>query len=163
MACRLKEDQLQAQKHQVESQLKTINEHAATIAEFSRKEKISEWVPKLEFNQLNAEYAKLEKDLEDSQERLKSFAAEIAHLRQEKDRKIIPAQEEKPQEEGKGEELSITPETSRQDLLVREQSKNEIAPQEVNPEVIKPEETKTPNVQVEKGTEVNGEQKKAEG
>ncbi|MDP2831609.1 MAG: hypothetical protein Q8O02_05125, partial [Candidatus Omnitrophota bacterium] len=44
MACRLKEDQLQAQKHQIASQLKSINEHSATIAEFSRKEKISEWV-----------------------------------------------------------------------------------------------------------------------
>ena len=40
----------------------------------NRKEKISEWVPKQEFNQLNAEYTKLEKELEASQERLKSFA-----------------------------------------------------------------------------------------
>ena len=62
VACRLKEDQLQAQKHQIESQLKSINEHAATITEFNRKEKISEWVPKHEFNQLNEEYTKLEKD-----------------------------------------------------------------------------------------------------
>jgi len=78
MACRLKEDQLQAQKHQIESQLKSIDEHLAVIAEFKRKEKISEWVPKSEFNQLNAEYKKLEKDLESSQERSKGLAAEIA-------------------------------------------------------------------------------------
>jgi chromosome segregation ATPase len=82
MACRLKEDQNQAQKHQIESLLKSIQEHLATIAEFSRKEKISEWVPKTEFNQLNAEYSRLEKDLEASQERLKNFAEEITHLRQ---------------------------------------------------------------------------------
>jgi hypothetical protein len=93
MACRLKEDQLQAQKHQIESQLKTINEHLVTIAEFSRKEKISEWVPKAEFNQLNEEYTKLEKDLEANQERLKSFAAEIAHLRSTVDKKVQLAEE----------------------------------------------------------------------
>jgi chromosome segregation ATPase len=87
VACRLKEDQLQAQKHQSESQLKSIGEYLATIAEFNRKEKINEWVPKLEFNQLSVVYTKLEKNLEASQERLKSFAVEIAHLRQLIDKK----------------------------------------------------------------------------
>ena len=98
MACRLKEDSLQAQKHQIEGQLKSINEHLATIAEFNRKEKISEWVPKTEFNQLNAEYTKLEKELEASQERLKSFAVEIAHLRQSVDKKVSPIEKQKPPE-----------------------------------------------------------------
>ncbi|HNW38849.1 MAG TPA: hypothetical protein PL125_03110 [Candidatus Omnitrophota bacterium] len=95
MACKLKEDQLQAQKHQIESQLKSINENLAAIAEFKRKEKISEWVPKLEFNQLNAEYTKLEKELEETQERLKSFAVEITHLRQLNDKKPPSAEEVK--------------------------------------------------------------------
>ena len=102
-ACRLKEDQLQAQQHQNESQLKSINEHSAVIAEFKRKEKISEWVPKAEFNQLNEEYTKLEKELELGQERLKSFAAEIAHLRQTVDKKA-PAEEAAPAEEIKSPE-----------------------------------------------------------
>ena len=79
---KLKEEQVQIQKHQIEKQLKSFNEHLATIAEFKRKEKISEWVPKSEFNKLNEEYTQLEKDLEASQERLKGFAEEIAHLRQ---------------------------------------------------------------------------------
>ncbi len=83
MACRLKEDQVQAQKHQIEEQLKSVKNHSDTIAEFNRKEKISEWVPKTEFNKLNEEYSQLEKDLEAAQERLKSFAEEIAHLRKE--------------------------------------------------------------------------------
>lgn len=100
MACRLKEDQIQAQKHQIESQLKSINEHSATIDEFNRKEKISEWVPKAEFNKLNEEYSQLEKDLEASQERLKSFAEEIAHLRQQV-AKTSSAESVKP-EEAKG-------------------------------------------------------------
>jgi len=83
MACRLKEDQIQAQKHQIEEQLKSIKEHQVTITEFNRKEKINEWVPKAEFNKLNQEYSELEKELESGQERLKSFAEEIAHLRKE--------------------------------------------------------------------------------
>jgi chromosome segregation ATPase len=120
MACRLKEDQLQAQKHQSESQFKSINEYLATIAEFNRKEKISEWVPKSEFNQLNEEYTKLEKDLEASQERLKSFAAEIAHLRQTIDKKAQPVEEVKLPE--------VIPE--------------EIKPAKVALEEVKPEETK---------------------
>ncbi|MBU4251715.1 MAG: hypothetical protein KKC39_05510 [Candidatus Omnitrophica bacterium] len=121
MACRLKEDQLQAQKHQIASQLKSTNEHLATIAEFNRKEKISEWVPKLEFNKLNEEYTKLEKDLEASQERLKSFAVEIAHLRQGIDKKAPLAEEIKL--------LGGIPE--------------EIKPEEAKPEEIKSEESKT--------------------
>lgn len=78
---KLKEEQLQIQKHQIEKQLKDIGEYSATIAEFNRKEKISEWVPKAEFNQLNEKYGELEKDLEEKEKRLKSFAEEIAHLR----------------------------------------------------------------------------------
>jgi len=78
---KLKEEQLQIQKHQIEKQLKDIGEYLATIAEFNHKEKISEWVPKAEFNQLNEKYEELEKDLEEKEKRLKSFAEEIAHLR----------------------------------------------------------------------------------
>ncbi len=100
IACRLKEDQIQAQKHQIESQLKSINEHLATVAEFSRKEKISEWVPKAEFSKLNEEYSALEKELEETQGRLKSFAEEIARLRKE----AKPAEEVAPVEENKQKE-----------------------------------------------------------
>jgi len=67
VACRLKEDQVQTQKHQIESQLKSINEYLATIADFKRKEKINEWVPKVEFNELNRKYLLLEKQLSQSQ------------------------------------------------------------------------------------------------
>jgi len=81
-AVKLKEEQVQIQKHQIEKQLNDINEQLAVISEFKRKEKISEWIPKSEFNKLNEEYTQLEKDLEASQERLKSFAEEITHLRQ---------------------------------------------------------------------------------
>ena len=80
MACRLKEDQIQAQAHQIESHIKKIKEQENLISEFKQKEKISEWVPKAEFNRLNQEYSQLEKELEASEERLKNFAEEIAHL-----------------------------------------------------------------------------------
>jgi hypothetical protein len=141
MACRLKEDQLQAQKHQTESQLKSINEYLATIAEFNRKEKISEWVPKHEFNQLNAENTKLEKDLEASQERLKSFAAEIAHLRQAIDKNTQSAQENKLPEAVPEEALpeEVKPEESK---TVEEIKLLEVIPEEVQPEEAAPTETK---------------------
>jgi len=96
---KLKEEQVQIQKHQIEKQLKDINEHLAVIAEFKRKEKISEWIPKTEFNKLNEEYTQLEKDLESSQERLKSFAEEIAHLRHGVNQKAPPAEEIKQEKE----------------------------------------------------------------
>lgn len=129
MSCRLKEEQLQIQKHQSESQHKSISEHLATIAEFQRKEKISEWVPKQEFNQLNAEYTKLEKELETSQERLKGFASEIAHLRQAINIKAPLIEEIKLPE--------AIPETIPQENTASEG----IKPQEVVSDEIKGEET----------------------
>ncbi len=118
-ACRLKEDQLQAQKHQSESQLKSINEYLAVIAEFKRKEKISEWVPKAEFSKLNAEYVKLEEALEISQERLKNFAGEIARFRQPIDKKVLSVEEIKL--------LEIVPKEIKQEKSVPEEIKSEEA------------------------------------
>ena len=134
VACRLKEDQLQAQKHQSESQLKSIDEYLATIAEFKRKEKISEWVPKSEFSQLNGEYTKLEKDLEASQERLKNFAAEIAHLRQLIDNR---APEAIPEENRKLEE--VVPQEAKQEEKKLEENKVSEG-SEVTEEIKAPEE-----------------------
>jgi hypothetical protein len=143
-ACRLKEDQLQAQQHQNESQLKSINEHSAVIAEFKRKEKISEWVPKAEFNQLNEEYTKLEKELELGQERLKSFAAEIAHLRQTVDKKV-PAEEELKISEVKSEEIK-----QEKSTLEEIHKPEEVAPAE---------EMKSPEENIEKKANEAEEQK----
>lgn len=103
---KLREEQLQIQKHQIEKQLKDLNEQSAVIAEYKRKEKISEWIPKSEFNELNEEYTQLEKELESAQDKLKNFAEEIVRLRQgakEKD-PAIPAPQEKPLAEEKVEE-----------------------------------------------------------
>jgi len=187
MACRLKEDQLQAQKHQIESQLKTINEHLATIAEFNRKEKISEWVPKLEFNQLNKEYTEIEKELEAAQEKLKSFAAEIMHLRQEQDKKPHLAKETSPaadikiaqavpeeNKENLPEEIKkpveIVSEESKQEGKQAEQSKppESLSGGDVSEEIkpvkgVASEETRAPDAEPEQGTQDTKEQQKKEG
>ena len=49
-------------------------------------------MPKTEFSKLNEEYTQLEKDLEVKEERLKSFAEEIAHLRQGQHKKEQPGE-----------------------------------------------------------------------
>jgi len=117
-----KEEQVQIQKHQIEKQIKDINEYLAVIAEFKRKEKISEWIPKSEFNKLNEEYTQLEKDLEASQERLKSFAEEIAHLRQGLKTKEPPVEEikkeEAPQKESPAETVQKAEEAPKEETPV---------------------------------------------
>jgi small GTP-binding protein len=119
---KLKEEQVQIQKHQIEKQLKSIDEYLAVIAEFKRKEKISEWVPKSEFNKLNEEYTQLEKDLESAQERLKNFAEEIAHLRQGEKAKESSLQEVKKKDP------EVVPEEK---APAEEQQKDEILPEEI--------------------------------
>ncbi|MBU1923995.1 MAG: elongation factor G [Candidatus Omnitrophica bacterium] len=116
---KLKEEQVRIQKHQIEKQLKSINEYQAVIAEFKQKEKISEWIPKSEFNKLNEEYTQLEKDLEASQEKLKSFVEEIARLRQ-------GAREKEPSfEESRQKDAEVVPER----IGKTEEQKNEEVPQ----------------------------------
>ncbi len=118
---KLKEEQVQIQKHQIEKQLKDINEYSAIIAEFKRKEKISEWIPKSEFNKLNEEYTQLEKDLEANQERLKSFAEEIAHLRQGVKVKESPVEEIKQKDaEVVLDKIEITEEPKKEEVPQKE-------------------------------------------
>ena len=70
---------------------------------FQKKEKISEWVPKAEFNKLNEEYTALEKEFEQKDEKLRIFAEEITHLKKQLEQGEAnlnkPIIEEKPQEE----------------------------------------------------------------
>jgi hypothetical protein len=149
---RLKEEQAQIQKHQIEKQLKDINAYIATIGEFNRKEKISEWVPKTEFNKLNQEYTQLEKELESSQERLKSFAVEIAHLRLLIDKKA-PAPEEARLSETIPEEIkqegSALEEAKPEEAKPEEAKPEEAKPEEAKPEEAKPEEAKPEEIRLE--------------
>jgi len=165
MGSRLKEDQIQAQKHQIEDQLKTIKEQLATIAEFNKKEKISEWVPKSEFNKLNEEYSQLEEELESSQERLKSFAEEITHLRQEVHKKTPPVEEIKQEEvkpiieEAQGEE--IKPDEIKEEEETKTMAEG-IKPEEITQKEITPEEDKALPDTIEKTEEKNQEEGKGE-
>lgn len=140
-----KEEQIQIQKHQIEKQLKDIKEHLAAIAEFNRKEKISEWVPKPEFNKLNEEYTQLEKDLEAKEERLKTFAEEIAYLRQSQHKKEAPAEVK--------EEVIAAPEKTEAEKVEETPVQEEIPVEEIAPvekrlveEVQTPPEEKTQEV-----------------
>jgi len=63
-------DKIEAQKHEIERRLKEVKMHQEIIAKLKKKEEISEWVPKEEFNKLNEEYTALEKELEEKEERL---------------------------------------------------------------------------------------------
>jgi len=78
-----KSEQIEIQKHQIEKHIKEIKAHENRITEFQQKEKISEWVPKEEFNKLNEEYTELEKEFEAKDEKLRIFAEEITRLKQQ--------------------------------------------------------------------------------
>ncbi len=106
-----KSEQIEIQRHRIEKNEQDITGHLKTIDDFKRKEKISEWIPKSEFNKLNEEYTELEKELEDGQERLKSFAEEIACLRKQVEKGIIPqAVESKGQIEEVKDKIAEAPE-----------------------------------------------------
>jgi len=89
---KLKAEQIEIQKHQIEKQSAQAKEQAGIIAEFKKKEKNSEWVPKEEFNKLNQEYSEIEKELEAKDEKLKVFAEEIIQLKNKAATVISPAE-----------------------------------------------------------------------
>ena len=76
-----KAEQAQIQKHKIEKLENEIKEHLDVIAEYKKKEKVNEWVPKAEFNKLNEEYTELEKELEQLEEKLEKYTHEIVQLK----------------------------------------------------------------------------------
>jgi elongation factor G len=104
-------EQIEIQKHKIEKYLQDIKGQETSIAEFRKKEKLSEWVPKAEFNKLNEEYTELEKDLETKDAKLQSFAEEITHLRKQLEEKPReePKPPEKPLETPKEEAVEVKP------------------------------------------------------
>ena len=117
-----KSEQIEIQKHKIEKNEKDIKDYQKTILEFKNKEKISEWIPKTEFNKLNEEYTALEKELEHKDEKLKSFAEEIVNLKKHSEEKVteeepklsVPKEARPPVEEVPPvpEEVLPVPETS---------------------------------------------------
>lgn len=86
-----KTDQIEAQKHKIERCMKEIKGHLSTIEDFKKKEQISEWVPKTEFNKLNEEYTELEKELDEKEEKLKVFTEELVRLKNELSKSSEPS------------------------------------------------------------------------
>ena len=107
-----KSDEIEAKKHQIEGYIKEAKDYQSTIAQYKKKEKESEWVPKVEFNKLNEEFTALEKELEEKEERIRVLTDEVAHLNtQLTQRPQAPAVETPvepmPQQEAPKEEVPI--------------------------------------------------------
>jgi elongation factor G len=130
-----KSEQLEARRHEIERYTNQIKAHLETIGDFKKKEKLSEWVPKQEFNKLNEEYTGLEKELEGKEERLKTFAAEIAQLRNAlSSRETIPVKEDTPiQEQPPAVEAKV-------EEVAEEKKEEEVLEAEVPPAQMSPEE-----------------------
>jgi elongation factor G len=92
-------EQIEILKHKVEGFVKEVKRHLEAIEEFKKKEAISEWVPKTEFNKLNEEFTELEKELEQKDERISKLTEEVIHLNNqlkvaaEQPKEVSPAQE----------------------------------------------------------------------
>ncbi len=143
-----KSDQIEAGKHQIERHAKEIKAHLDTIAELKKKEEISEWVPKQDFNKLNEEYTELEKELEAKEERLKSFAEEIMQLRNQlakREESAKEIQKEQPPKEAPANEETVLEEPVKEALpqeetVAQPEVENvELEPEREQPEVKEPE------------------------
>ncbi|MDP2941669.1 MAG: GTP-binding protein, partial [Candidatus Omnitrophota bacterium] len=78
-----KTDTAEAARHRLDKAAQEVKEHQRTIAEFKKKEEISEWVPKSEFNQLNEEFTELEHELEEKTEKMQYLVEELVKLKAE--------------------------------------------------------------------------------
>ncbi len=117
-------EQIELMKHQIERHKQEAKEHAALVAEFKQKEKAKEWVPKEDFNKLNEEYTRLEKELENKEERVKVLSEEVVKLKKHEVRE--PEKEEPEQKEAVKEEVAPVEEQP----TVEEQPAIEEQPQE---------------------------------
>ena len=76
-----KAEQIEIMKHQIEKYTAQSKEDAQKLAELKKKDEISEWVPKADFNKLNEEYTELENDLEEKDQKIKHLIDEITSLK----------------------------------------------------------------------------------
>ena len=75
-----KSEQIEILKHQIDKITQDFKAQQEVISEFKRKEGISDWVPKSEFNKLNEEYTELERELEEKDQRIKNLTGEVIRL-----------------------------------------------------------------------------------
>jgi elongation factor G len=127
---KVKEDQIESLKHQIEGYIKEIKKRDEAIGAFQKKEKESEWVPKIEFNRLNAEFTEVERELEAAEERIQKLSEEIARLNEQI--KAGPKPEVKVEAEVKA-EPEIEPETKPEAEAETKTEETKVEP-EVKPE-----------------------------
>ncbi len=92
-----KSDQIEASKHQIDRYAQELKTMSLTVDQFKKKEKISEWVPKQEFNKLNEEYTELEKELDEKDAKTRGLVEELVKLKSQLlSKKHFEDEEEKP-------------------------------------------------------------------
>ena len=92
-----KAEQVEIMKHQIEKYTTQSKEDAQNLSELKKKDAISEWVPKSEFNKLNEEYTELENELEEKNQKIKHLIDEIVSLKMQfQTRKAVSLEEQLP-------------------------------------------------------------------
>ena len=136
-----KTDQAEALKHRLGRAEEEVKAHKAVAAEFKKKEAVSEWVPKIDFNKLNEEYTELEKELEAKEEKLRVFAEEITRLKTAAP-KIEDLEFEAMPETPKIEGIKKLEEPKTDEIKSEAPKLGESKPEEPKPEESRAEETK---------------------
>ena len=152
-----KTDQIEALKHKVEIQIQEAQKHADIAHELRKKDQISEWVPKVEFNKLNDEYTELEKESEGKDEKIRKLSEEIVRLRQQAPESL--AQKEQVEEKNPEPVEALSP----PEPIVQEEPPKEEPPKEepvVAEELPKEIPEETPKEEPEKQGVAKKEEKK---
>jgi elongation factor G len=134
-----KAEQIEIMKHQIEKYAAQSKEDAQKFAALKRKDEISEWVPKSDFNKLNAEYTELENELEDKSQKIKHLIDEITSLKiQFKTRQAVSLEEQLPVAEPaveKPEEKPAAPKEEPQKPAPQAEPPLEVAAEEKEKEI----------------------------
>jgi chromosome segregation ATPase len=77
------QNEIESLKHQNESYVMQIQANAVIIADLKRKQEGTEGVSKNDFNKLNEEHARLEKELGQKEEKIKTLEQELIRLKNE--------------------------------------------------------------------------------
>lgn len=124
-------DNIESMKHQIEKLAGQQKENLSIIADFKKKEGISEWIPKKDFVKLNEEYTELENELEAREDRIQKMIAEIKHLQESSGQPPVeppPPIEDKPAEPGKIEAGEEEKEVIQEEIKVEEAPVEKVEP-----------------------------------
>ncbi len=125
-----KSEQIETFKHKVDRYIKEAKESAGLIADLKKKEGLSEWVPKVDFNKLNEEYTELEKDLEAKDERIQKLSEEIVRLNIQLKAKGEEVKQPQGESQPVAEKPVEAPITQPEEIITQEAKVKEAKPQE---------------------------------